>query len=85
VVTDYDVQLTGEVTSVSGREFTIDTGKRKVQVDTRMMPYNPMDEAGYQQVEKKDWVTVSGDVDYDIFEQREIMAESIVTLIDNSK
>jgi uncharacterized protein YdeI (BOF family) len=85
VVTDYDVQLTGEVTSVSGREFTIDTGKRKVQVDTRLMPYNPLDDAGYQQIEKEDWVTVSGDIDTDIFEEREIMAESIVTLIDNSK
>ncbi|MBD3343980.1 MAG: hypothetical protein GF401_02840 [Chitinivibrionales bacterium] len=85
IYSDYDLQLTGKVTSVSGREFTIDVGKRKVTVDTDNMPYNPLDDAGYQQIEKNDWVTVSGDIEYDLFNNRELEAESIVTLLDNSK
>ncbi len=35
-------QVTGEVTSISGRQFTIDTGTRKLTVDTGEMPYNPL-------------------------------------------
>src|SRR5690606_15961156 len=42
VPTDYDLQIAGTVSSVSGREFTIDTGKRKVTIDTLKMGYNPL-------------------------------------------
>lgn len=77
---DTDLQLTGRVTEVSGREFIIDTGARKMQVDTSMMLYNPMDDKGFQKIEKGDRVQVSGDLDADLFERREIMAESIITL-----
>lgn len=80
---DYSVQLTGEITKVDGREFYIDTGKRRVKVDTGLMSYNPMDNKGYQRLDKGDWISVAGDIDYDLFNKRELQAETIVTLADN--
>ena len=75
--------LSGQVETIDGREFTIDTGLREVRIDTIAMPYNPMDDKGFQQIEVGDWVSVSGQLDLDVFESREIMAESIVTLDDS--
>lgn len=83
-VVDYDLELTGEVTSTSGREFTIDTGAREMKVDTIMMTYNPMDDEGYQKIEVGDRVRVTGDIDIDWWEKRELMAESVITLDDAS-
>ncbi|HEX5793219.1 MAG TPA: DUF5666 domain-containing protein, partial [Rheinheimera sp.] len=79
VPADYDLQVAGTVTSVSGREFTIDTGKRKITVDTLALGYNPLDEVGIQQIEKGDFVSVSGDLDLSIFDKSEIIAENIVS------
>lgn len=70
----------GKVTSVNGREFTIDTGTRRVSVDTSAMAKNPMKQPGAQKIEKGDRVSVAGVIDRDLFEQRELMASSIVTL-----
>lgn len=79
VPADFDLQVAGTVTSVSGREFTVDTGKRKVSVDTLQMDYNPLDEVGLVQVEKGDFVTVSGDLDVGVFDENEISAETIIS------
>jgi len=43
---DHDFQVAGTVTSISGLEFTIDTGDRKVLVDTLQMGYNLLDDVG---------------------------------------
>ena len=92
-VTDLDVAptvdlgqlvLTGTVTNVDGTEFTIDSGDQKMTVDTTLMTYNPMDDEGYQQIEQGDQVTVTGDIDVDTFENSELMADTIVTLDDDS-
>lgn len=92
-VTDLDVAptidigqlvLTGTVTSVDGTEFTIDSGDQKMKVDTALMAYNPTDDEGYQQIEKGDQVTVTGDVDVDTFDAAELMADTVVTLDDDS-
>lgn len=83
-VIDYDVQLTGKVTKVDGREFTIDTGDRSMRVDTIMMSYNPMDDEGYQKIEVGDKVSVTGDIDVNTWDKRELTAETIVTLKDSS-
>ncbi|MDX1536232.1 NirD/YgiW/YdeI family stress tolerance protein [Arsukibacterium sp.] len=79
VPADYDFQIAGTVTSISGREFTVDNGQRKVTVDTINMGYNPLDSIGVQQIEKGDFVSVSGDLDVNIFDNNEITAESIVS------
>lgn len=78
---DADLQFTGIVTSIDGREFTIDTGTRTMKVDTIMMPYNPMDDKGFQKVRKGDYVQVTGDIDVDVFEKTELMADTITTLV----
>lgn len=73
----------GTVTSVTGREFTVNTGLRQLTVDTIAMDYNPMDDKGYQQINVGDYVSVSGNMDYDFWEKRELTADSIVTLWDD--
>lgn len=78
--TQYDMEITGLVTSVDGRQFTIDTGERELRVDTTLMSYNPMDDIGFQQVQEGDWVRASGDLAMNTLERRELMAESVVTL-----
>jgi len=81
---DYDLQVTGEVANVRGRVFTIDTGEREMRIDTIQMAYNPLDDEGYQKVDEGDRVSVTGDVDIDWWEKRELMAESVITLDDRT-
>jgi len=78
VPADYDFQVAGTVTSISGREFTIDTGDNRVSVDTLRMGYNPLDDVGMVQIEEGDFVSVSGDLDLSVFDEAEISAEAIV-------
>ncbi|MDX1677592.1 hypothetical protein [Arsukibacterium sp.] len=79
VPADYDLQLAGTVSSVSGRNFTIDTGKRKVTVNTLGMGYNPVDNIGVQQIKKGDFVSVTGDLNLNMFDKALINAETIVS------
>lgn len=55
---------------MSGREFTVNTGLRKVSVDTDKMAYDPMDAVGVQKIKKGDRVSVSGTMETDLFEGR---------------
>lgn len=77
---DADLQLQGTVVDINGREFTLDTGSGKVKIDTLEMPYNPLDQKGYQQLKTGDFVRVTGEIDIDFFEQTEIMADTVTTL-----
>ncbi len=79
-----ELVLTGTVTGVNGTEFTIDSGDQLMTVDTALMGYNPVDDEGYQQIEEGDLVTVTGDVDVDTLETAELMADTVVTLDDDS-
>lgn len=79
-----ELVLTGTVTSVNGREFTIDSGIQQMKVDTTMLSYDPTDDEGYQQISKGDVVSVTGDLDFDTFEAQELMANSVLTLEDQS-
>ncbi|MDQ8204894.1 NirD/YgiW/YdeI family stress tolerance protein [Pelagicoccus sp. SDUM812003] len=80
----YQTIVQGTVSSKSDEEFTIDTGSRLITVETDEMGYNPLDDEGLQRIEVGDRVSVYGDTDYDLFEGREIVADSIVTLNDGS-
>lgn len=71
---------TGTVTSVKDEEFTLDTGPRRLTVEVEEMAYNPLDDEGYQRIEVGDVVSVTGTLDSDLFEDRELVAQSIVTL-----
>ena len=72
--------VAGKVTSVDGREFTVDAGPTKITVDTSEMAYNPMDDKGFQKIEKGQRVSVAGTLDHDFFSGRELMASTIITL-----
>lgn len=74
------LMVTGTVTQVDGREFTLEAGGRQFQVDTSQMRYNPLDRQGFQQVSKGDRVTVNGELDEGVFEGREIEAYSVISL-----
>jgi hypothetical protein len=74
--------LQGTVTKVADDEFTIDTGVRELRVEVDEMPYNPLDDKGYQRIEVGDRVSVAGRMDDDLFEGRELEADSVITLAD---
>ncbi|WP_085919997.1 DUF5666 domain-containing protein [Halomonas sp. CSM-2] len=77
-------ELTGTVTSTSEFEFTIDTDLQQMTIDTTSLSYDPLDEKGYQQINEGDLVTVTGDLDTDLMENMELMADSIV-ILDNQE
>lgn len=72
----------GTVTAVNDDNFVVNTGLRSVTVDVDEMPYNPLDNMGYQQVDTGDMVRVIGSIEDELFEGRELQASSIVTLIE---
>jgi len=78
-------ELTGTVTSTGDYEFTIDTGPRQMAIDTVSLGYDPLDEKGYQQIDEGDLVTVTGDMEADLFESMELMADSVVILDDSQE
>lgn len=71
------VELQGIVTDIDGKEFVLDTGTRKVLIDTKRLPYDPMDNLGKVQVEVGDLLRVSGRVDIELFSGRQLSANSI--------
>ena len=75
-----EVLVQGTVTDVRDEEFTLNTGLRRITVEVEEMPYNPLDDEGFQQVELGDVVSVRGIVDDDFLEGREIVASAVVTL-----
>jgi uncharacterized protein YdeI (BOF family) len=75
----------GKVSGVSGDEFTIDTGERMLTVEVDDMLYNPLDDEGYQKIEKGDIVSVTGNIDKDLFEGRVLEADAVITLYHKEK
>lgn len=73
-------EVSGTVSSVDGREFTVDSGPREVTIDTSTMGYNPLDKEGFQKVEKGDRVSVTGNMEDDFLETMELMADTVITL-----
>jgi uncharacterized protein YdeI (BOF family) len=72
----------GTVTDVDALagELTLHTGSRAIQVEVDDMTYDPLDDEGYQKIEVGDRISVSGSMDSDLFEGRELVADSILTL-----
>ena len=75
--------LRGTITEIADDGFTLNTGEQKLHVDVDEMPYNPLDDKGYQQLEKGDFVEVAGRVDRELFDGRVFDAESVVVIVDN--
>lgn len=79
------ITLTGTITSVTGRHFTLDIGPKKITVDTRGMSYNPMDDDGFQQLQKGDHVSVSGKITINVFRKRELEADTVTSLVQDRR
>jgi uncharacterized protein YdeI (BOF family) len=79
-VTVSEASLQGFVTEVNGDEFTLNSGFLKLTVDTDAMPYDPLDNKGYQKIEEGDKVQVSGTLVNDFFTEKELIADGVVTL-----
>lgn len=82
-VTVGETVVQGTVTAVEEEEFVLNTGARLLRVEVEEMPYNPLDDIGYQKIRVGDRVSVTGDMDFDFFEvegRRELVADSVVTL-----
>lgn len=78
-----DTLIQGTVTDVAGEEeFVVDTGLRRVMVETDTLGYDPLDAEGYLRIEEGDVVSVRGTMDLDFFEGRELVASSVVELVD---
>lgn len=75
-----DATVSGIVEKVVGREATVNTGIRKVKVDTSELAYNPMDNIGYVQIDVGDYVRASGQIDDNFFGKKELKADYIVEL-----
>ncbi len=85
--TDSNMSAVGYVDEIHDEEFILDTGYGEVRVDTRALPYNPLDEHGYQELEPGERVSVAGMLEPDsfdgFFEKREILAYSVIELSEN--
>jgi len=74
------VAVQGKVVNVNGRQFTVDTGLRKLKIETSELIYNPLDDNGYTQIDLGDWVRVSGIVEENFFGKDEINADYVIEL-----
>lgn len=75
------MDLQGRITAVQGREFTVDTGVREIVIDTEKMAYDPLDNKGFMKLKVGDRVRVSGKVEENLFEVKEIAANYIVEIL----
>ena len=80
-----EATIQGTVQSVKDRELTLDTGEGSLTINTLTMSYNPVDKDGFQQIEKGDRISISGQMDPAFFGKREFNAQSITTLSEDSK
>jgi len=74
------VSVTGTVKEIDEEEFILNTGNYQIEVDTEDMAYNPLDDQGYQQIDVGDRLYVTGEVEHDFFEEREIDASTITSI-----
>jgi uncharacterized protein YdeI (BOF family) len=72
--------VNGIVTRIKGSEFVVDTGMRALRIETDELAYDPLDDQGYQKIQIGDRVRVTGRVQNDFFDGREIVADSITEL-----
>lgn len=70
----------GIVSKVNDDEFIIDTDSQLLRVDVSDMSFNPLDDEGYLKIDEGDRVKVIGEMDVNLFEGRELEADTIVKL-----
>jgi hypothetical protein len=77
-----DTVVRGNVSSVGDDQFTVDMEGTELTVSTDDLGYDPLDEIGYQRIEKGDRVSVSGDMEDQFFGGTRLEANAIVELSD---
>jgi uncharacterized protein YdeI (BOF family) len=75
--------IQGTVQEVHDEEFVLEVGGMDLTVEVEEMAYNPLDDEGYHRVESGDVVSVTGEMDADLFEGTELVASSVITLVDS--
>lgn len=80
-------QLQGTIVGTNNRRFTMNLGSRKVIIDTTELPYNPLDDKGYQQLKVGDTVQVTGELKKDNapFNTNAVMANTVTTLLEDER
>ena len=74
------MNVIGEVAAVDEGRFQLRVGTGSMTVDTARMTYDPLDDEGYQQIDRGDRVEVHGYLDEGFFDQREVEAIIVTTL-----
>lgn len=74
------IQGTITRTDVEDETFQINTGTRLITVEVDDMPYNPLDDDGYQQLRTGDEVVAAGTLDYRFFDGRVFEADYVTTM-----
>lgn len=79
-----DTTLAGTVEKVNAGEktFVVDLAGIDITVETDELGYNPLDKNGFQQIEKGDLVSVTGQMDYDFIDGQVFVADYITTVVD---
>jgi uncharacterized protein YdeI (BOF family) len=82
-----ELTVRGEVASVDRdkKTFTVALAKEQLVVDTSQLGYDPVDDYGYQKIETGDLVSVSGELDFEVFEGKVMKARSLTKLVDESE
>lgn len=74
-------RATGIVSGIDGTEIRLDTGTVQFAVETGGLPYDPLDDEGYQQIDIGDRISVVGTFGRNFYgPKRELDAVSITTL-----
>ncbi len=78
--------LTGTVKAVDddSDQFVIDMAGMDITVETYDLAYNPLDDMGFQQIDKGDRVSVTGSLDYEFIDGQVLHADFITTIQDAS-
>lgn len=81
-----EITLRGQITAVDrdDRSFTLRAGGDDIEVETHLLGYNPVDDKGFQRIDRGDWVSVSGTLDWQLIDARVMSAGSLTTLVDDA-
>ncbi len=74
------ITLLGDVAEVSPASFQLDTGTGTIRVDTSDLPYDPLDDDGYLQIDTGDRVQVGGRLESSFFDDLQLEASSLTEL-----
>ncbi len=79
-----EINLSGEVDSIAGRHFFLETDAGVIEVETSQLGYNPLDDEGYQKIDVGDRVRVRGQLASSLFSGHDLVATDIISLEDSS-